>query len=158
MKTNKILKFSLLALSIVCVSSYAQTDKSNQLEQAKKSIAKINLIYFDLYAKNDGSILKLYTQDACLMPPNAPALCGIEALAKDFKDTFAAGTVKGGKFTTTQIYGDGLEYVTEEGSFQIFSTNGKQIDNGKYLKLWKKTKEGWKMFRDSFNSNHSQQN
>ena len=90
------------------------------------------------------------------MPPSAPAICGIEALAKDFKDTYAAGTVKSGKFITKEVYGDAVEFITEEGVWQVFDATGKSIDQGKYLKLWKKTKDGWKILRDSFNSNHSQ--
>jgi ketosteroid isomerase-like protein len=158
MKTNCILKTTgfLIALFAIAVSSNAQNKVSKNLREAKKAVADVNLIYFDLYNKNDGSILNLYAQDACLMPPNAPAICGIEAIAKDFKDTYAAGTVKGGKFMTTEVYGDALEFITEEGLWQVFDANGKSIDEGKYLKLWKKTKDGWKIFRDSFNSNHSQ--
>jgi len=35
---------------------------------------------------------------------------------------------------------------------QVFDTNNRVIDDGKYLKLWKKTKQGWKIYRDVFNS------
>ena len=86
------------------------------------------------------------------MPPNVPAICGTEALAKDFNETYAAGTVKSGKFMTMEVYGDAFEYVTEEGLWQVFDANGQSIDEGKYLKLWKKTKDGWKILRDSFNT------
>ena len=158
MKQHNILvvtKLFVIAF-FICTSCKAQTKINGSVEEAKKAITKANTIYFDLYAKNDGSILNLYTDDACLLPPNAPAICGREALAKDFKDTYAAGVVKGGKFTTMAVYGDGKEYVTEEGTWQVFDANGKLIDDGKYLKLWKKEKVTWKLFRDSFNSDHSQ--
>lgn len=158
MKTKRIVKTTglLILLFVSNLSSNAQNKVSKNLQAAKKAIAAANLIYFDLYRKNDGSILGLYTKDACLMPPNAPAICGTEALAKDFKDTYAVGTVKGGKFTTTEIYGDAIEFVTEEGLWQVLGADGQSIDEGKYLKLWKKTKDGWKILRDSFNSNNSQ--
>ena len=158
MKQNRILKLAHLHLAIfgICAICNAQMKTENHLSGAKKAIEESNLIYFDLYARNDGSILKLYTEDACLMPPNAPAICGHIALTKDFKDTYAAGVVKDGKFISTNFYGDGTEYVMEEGLWQVFDKNGQIIDDGKYLKLWKKTEEGWKMFRDSFNSNRSQ--
>jgi ketosteroid isomerase-like protein len=158
MKTKKILKWTSLLICIfsIGVSSKAQNKVSTNLQEVKKAIAHANHIYFDLYGKNDGSILNLYTADACLMPPNAPAICGTEGLAKDFKDTYAAGTVKSGKFITTEVYGNALEFVTEEGTWQVFDANGQSIDEGKYLKLWKRTKDGWKIMRDLFNSNHSQ--
>ena len=34
------------------------------------------------------------------------------------------------------------------------NAKGELFDDGKFLVLWKKTKNGWKMFRDSFSSNH----
>ncbi len=43
--------------------------------------------------------------------------------------------------------------VTEAGLFLLFDGNKLMIDEGKYLVLWKKTPNGWKMFRDSFSSN-----
>ena len=158
MTTNCILNRTglLIATIALSVSCNAQNNVSKSLQEAKKAIANANLTYFDLYGKNDGSILNLYTQDACLMAPNAPANCGIEALAKDFNDTYAAGTVKSGKFITPEVYGDAIEFVTEEGLWQVFGATGKSIDEGKYLKLWKKTKGGWKILRDSFNSNRGQ--
>lgn len=154
MKKKNILATAklLVAVFFICGSCTAQTKAG--LKEAKQAIAESNKIYFELYAKNDGSILNLYTSDACLLPPNAPAICGREALAKDFRDTYAAGVVRSGKFITTAIYGDGNEYITEEGAWQVFDANGKLIDDGKFLKLWKKEKGTWKLFRDCFNSDH----
>jgi hypothetical protein len=51
------------------------------------------------------------------------------------------------------VYGDAHEYVTEEGVGKVWEADGKLFDDFKYLVLWKKTKEGWKMHRDSFSSN-----
>lgn len=133
-------------LLFVFCSSYAQS-----LSTVKAEIQKINLRYFDLFRNKDTAIVNLYTNDGCLMAPNAPAIRGKAALSKDFKDTYAAGQIMGVKFSTTGVFGSG-EYVSEEGTWQVFNVNGKVIDNGKYLKLWKKEKHGWKIFRDIFNS------
>jgi hypothetical protein len=86
------------------------------------------------------------------MPPNNPAISGRVALTNDFKDTYAGGKIKGVRFSTLEVYGDGVLYVTEVGTWQVFDTNDRVIDDGKYLKLWKKTKQGWKIYRDVFNS------
>ena len=127
------------------------------LREVRKTIEKTNAVYFDLFAKNDQSIVNLYTDDARLLAPNMPPINGKKGLEKDFADTFAAGKVKGVKFLTGEIYGDGKEYITEEGTWQVFDPKGKLLDDGKYLKLWKRTKAGWKIFRDSFNSDHKAQ-
>jgi ketosteroid isomerase-like protein len=135
----------------------AQSDKGNTfLAEAKKEIAASNATYFIAIAKNDGSILNHYADDACLLPPNSPVLCSHAEMAKFFKDGYEKYGLKGGKFITKNIYGDGREYVTEEGLWQSFDAHGKVFDDGKFLVLWKKTKNGWKMFRDSFSSNRTQ--
>lgn len=86
------------------------------------------------------------------MPPNSPAMCGENAPAAFFRLAYDQIGLRNGKFTTTQIYGDGEEFVTEEGLWQSFDANNALFDNGKYLVLWKKGPDGWKMFRDSFSS------
>ena len=143
-----------ITLFFVCGSCPAQTTACPGLLAVKKAIEKTNAVYFDLFAKKDGAIINLYSEDACLLAPNAPPISGRKALKKDFEDTFAAGKVKGVKFLTGNIYGQGKEYATEENTWQVFDPSGKLLDDGKYLKLWKKTTTGWKIFRDSFNSNH----
>ena len=158
MKNRKrILLIALMAF--LHLTAQAQPGKSNEnalLEEAKRAIAKSNSIHFDLYAKNDGSVVKLFAEDACILVPNAPTLCGHEGIAKFFKEAYETGGVRSGKITTLNVYGDGREFVTEEGLYQVFDVNGKLVDEGKLLVLWKKTKEGWKDFRDSFSSNHAQ--
>ena len=149
----------MVALAFVQFIAHAQSNKTNGnalLEEAKKAIAKSNAILFDLYLKNDGSVVKLFAEDACIMAPNAPALCGREGVAKFFKDAYETGGVRSGKTTTLNVYGDGQEFVTEEGLYQVFDANKKLVDEGKFLILWKKTKDGWKDFRDSFSSNRIQ--
>lgn len=149
MKTTSILLFFLAA----GISVYAQKDP---LAGAKKAIAESNAIYFDSFAKNDPSIfIDRYAKDACILAPNSPMMCGGEAVANFFKVAYNDIGLRGGKFITTAVYGDGKEYVTEEGLWQSFDANGKLFDDGKFLVLWKKTAEGWKMYRDSFSSNRA---
>lgn len=151
-----------VVIAIVCISLFinynnSRAQSATRLSAVKKAIEKTNADYFDLFKKHDVSIVALYTDDARLLAPNTPPINGKKALEKDFVDTFAAGKVKGVKFRTGEIYSDGNEYVTEEGAWQVFDPKGEVLDEGKYLKLWKRTKAGWKIFRDSFNSDHKAQ-
>ncbi len=139
----------LIATVLIC---NAQSKQKAMLEEARKAIIASNAIYSDLANKKDGSILTRYTEDACLLPPHAPTVCGRENLAKFFKD----GPKINGKFTILNLYGDGKEYVTEESLYEISDLNGNKLDDGKILVVWKKTKDGWKMYRDMFSSNHEQ--
>jgi ketosteroid isomerase-like protein len=141
----------LSVFSLVACNQQKQNGPGN-LEEAKEAIAASNAIYFTSFAKNDSSIfLNCYAKDACLMGDNAPIMCGREAIARFFRGGYEKG-LRNGKFITTAVYGDGNEYVTEEGIGVIYDAAGNVMagGQGKYLVLWKKTPEGWKMFRDSF--------
>jgi len=145
-------KKPFLAVLLICIHFAA----SAQLEEAKKAIVKSNALYFEAFARNDSSIfINSYAEDACILAPNTPAACGHEAFAKFFRSAYQDYGLKNGKFITTNVYGEGKEYVTEEGLWQSFNAKGELFDDGKFLVLWKKTNSGWKMFRDSFSSNHT---
>lgn len=123
---------------------------ANGLEEAKAAIAASNAIYFTSFARNDSSVfIDRYAEDACLMPAGVPKTCGNEALAKFFREKYNKG-YRGGEFVTLAVYGDGIAYVTEEAIGRIFNGRGELMSQGKILVLWKKTKKGWKMYRDSF--------
>lgn len=155
MKAKHILTAMLcLTYSVACNYCAAQTNSRSTTVAVRRSIEKNNKLYFELFAKADMAIVNLYTDDAALFAPNMAPIAGKKALVKDFEDTFKAGKVKGVRFQTIQVYGNGTEFITEEGNWQVFDAAGKPLDDGKYLKLWKLTKTGWKIFRDSFNGNH----
>ena len=131
----------------------AQQTANTSLEEAKKAIAASNEIYFQAFVKGDSSLfIARYAKDCWIMPPNAPALCGEDAALEFFNTAYHTFGVRNGKFITIDVFGDGGEFVTEEGFWQSFDADNKVFDNGKFLVLWKKTPDGWKMFRDSFSS------
>lgn len=142
--------FLLSLLSAVSVS-HAQSKKDQQLEEARKAIIASNAIYSDLANKEDGSILTRYTEDACLLPPNAAPVCGRDNILRFFK----GGPKVHSKFIVQHIYGDGNDYVTEESNYELFDMNYNKIDEGKVIVIWKKTPAGWKMHRDMFSSNRA---
>lgn len=159
MKRN-IVTLTILALAFAFVAASAQTKKGHDpLDEARQAIIKSNAIYFESFVKNDPQIfIDRYAKDCCIMMPNAPALCGENAARDFFKMAYEQFHLRNGKFIITQIYGDGKEYVTEEGVWHSIDANNVVYDHGKYLVLWKKTPEGWKMFRDSFSSDLAPQN
>jgi ketosteroid isomerase-like protein len=158
-KTNTMKKLLYLFLITFYFSACRLengNDSAKALEQAKRAIEESNAIYFDSFVKNDSTIfIARYAEDACIMAPNAVKMCGQKAAADFFKVAYQQIGLRNGKFITTAVYGQGPEFVTEEGLWQSFDEQGKLFDDGKFLVLWKKTNAGWKMFRDSFSSNHA---
>ena len=154
MNRNKILTLiQIIAAATFLYNCSAPSTEQSNLEEARKAIEASNEVYFTSFAKGDSSIfIDRYAKDCCILAPNAPALCGESAPLHFFKIAYDEIGLRNGKFIITQIYGDGKEFVTEEGVWQSFDKNNVMFDQGKYLVLWKKTPEGWKMFRDSFSS------
>ena len=145
--------FLLLLLTSLAMACKQAKETNSYLDEARTAIAQSNTIYFQAFEKGDSSIfIDRYAIDCCIMPPNAPALCGENAAIEFFKLAYYQIGLRNGKFITTAVYGDGVEFVTEEGLWQSFDANKVMFDNGKFLVLWKKTENGWKMFRDSFSS------
>jgi ketosteroid isomerase-like protein len=143
----------LILMSFLVLHCQAQQTTNANLEEAKKEIAASNKIYFQAFAKGDSALfIARYAKDCWIMPPNAPALCGEDAPLEFFKTAYTKFGLRNGKFITIDVFGDGGEFVTEEGFWQSFDAYNKLFDNGKFLVLWKKTPDGWKMFRDSFSS------
>jgi ketosteroid isomerase-like protein len=132
-------------------------DADSNAAEVKTAIAASNALYFESFEKDDSSIfINSYAEDACIMAPNAPEVCGRGGAAKFFRAAYDRYGLRGGKFITTAVYGDGAGYVTEEGLWLSINAKGVIFDKGKFLVLWKKTPEGWKMFRDSFSANQEQ--
>jgi ketosteroid isomerase-like protein len=155
LKKEKYMKRYTLMLLLLLTSILAigQT-KSNDLEEVRKIIETSNAIYAELANKNDGSILTRYSEDACLLPPNLEPVCG-HARIEEF---FRKGPKVLVKFTIQALDGDAREYVTELSYYEMTDLNGKKMDEGKVLVVWKKTKDGWKMHRDMFSSNNPAKN
>jgi ketosteroid isomerase-like protein len=149
-------------LSVLIILFFISGNRSDQsksnalLAEAKKAIEESNAIYFQAFINGDSSIfIERYATDCCIMPQNQTAMCGKNAALDFFRIAYYQMGLRNGKLFTTAVYGDGTEFVTEEGLWQVFDSNGNLFDDGKFLVLWKKTSKGWKMFRDSFSSNRS---
>ncbi|HKO79022.1 MAG TPA: DUF4440 domain-containing protein [Chitinophagaceae bacterium] len=146
--------YAVVAAALLFACNQKPGENTDPLAEVKEAIAKSNAIYFTAFAKNDSSIFTdRYAENACIMAPNAGKMCGREEAEKFFRTAYTIYGLRNGKFITTAVYGDGVEFVTEEGLWQSFDANGRLFDDGKFLVLWKKTNKGWKMYRDAFSSN-----
>ena len=85
-----------------------------------------------------------------MMGPNAPAIVGKKNIQSAVAGMINAG-VGSVKLTTIDVWGTEA-MMAEEGALTINSKDGKEVDKGKYIVLWKKEDGKWKLFRDLFNS------
>lgn len=121
-------------------------------DSVRTAIAEVNRQYGEAYSKGDSSIfLTCYASDACIMAANAPILCGRNAMLAFYRAGYRMG-IRNIQFTTSDLFNQTDQYVTEQGVYEMFDGNNQSMGKGKYLVLWKKTASGWQMFRDMFNS------
>jgi uncharacterized protein (TIGR02246 family) len=92
---------------------------------------------------------QLYTTDAILLPPDAPALNGRASIAGLFRSLFDGG-VRSNELRTLDVIEDG-RLVVETGEFTFHMESGQS--DGKYLAVWQRQPDGaLKCHREAFNS------
>ena len=95
-------------------------------------------------------VANIYGWDGRLMPPNGEPVVGRDAIQKFWADMIASGV-------RIQIE---VEEMKEErhlgyrmGTFEITDGEGKIVDDGKYVEVWKKRDGHWWFELDIWNSN-----
>jgi ketosteroid isomerase-like protein len=88
------------------------------------------------------------------MAPGAEPVSGSSAI----QALFAADLKQGAKFTLAQedVVGSG-DYIVETGKWVATSADGKHLDHGSFVTLFKKVDGGWKIYRDTWNSSMAKQ-
>jgi len=107
-----------------------------------------------IQAKDAARIGNLYAEDAIAFPPNSESVSGRAAIQAFWKGFIDGGM--GGKVESVETQSDGnMGY--EVGKYTIMDASGKTVDQGKYVVVYKKTKDGWMMYRDIWNTNMAAQ-
>jgi ketosteroid isomerase-like protein len=156
----KIKSFPSLLILVVLLPGYRTIAKPLNLKAdstaVRAELQKMNQSYGQAFAKGDSAaFVNCYTPDACIMPANSPEICGTQGQFAFFKFAYQSG-VRNIVFNTAGLFGLTAQFVTEQGDYEMFSENNVSLGKGKYLVLWKKTWQGWKMYRDMFSSNKPQ--
>jgi ketosteroid isomerase-like protein len=120
--------------------SQSSSDYKSKIELINKEMAK------NMMEGNTEKLLNLYTEDAISMPSYQPIHDGIAAIRKA-NDEMAKTGVKYNSFTPTTLKGTANgNQITEIGTYKIsmsMPNMDKPIeDQGKYLTIWEKQKDG----------------
>ncbi|WP_370479822.1 YybH family protein [Tamlana flava] len=151
----KTIKFTLTLsfmffLSSIIISSCNQksNDKDMELKQTDLSVLEkeieLQLREFEKNLQNGDSIAlgNMYMADAVIMPSTV----GRENIVKNF-GSMIRDSITGSSFDTTGLWGND-QLLVEEGKGTWFHANGQIVGRGKYLVVWKKDNENWKILRD----------
>src|SRR5258708_1282915 len=146
------MKRKITQLLVLALCSHTLLQAQTKItEKDIQGITQTNKQYGEAFSKNDSTLfLDCYASDGCILAPNAPALCGEKRLLLFYKAAYGTG-MRNIVFTTVNWYGYTGDYVTEQGTYQQFDAGNLSIGTGKYLVVWQKLANGWRMLRDMFN-------
>lgn len=151
MKNSFRLSFAVIMVCASIAWTVSEKETMFDLVNAKKEIEAANKEFIELFAKGDSvAVANFFTADAKSMGPNEPSHEGINKIQAVYQGYIDAGANKLA-LTTTGVWGTD-KMLAEEGLFTFSDKDGKELDRGKYIVLWKKVDGKWKLFRDCYNS------
>lgn len=124
----------------------AQDTKAEITAAAEKMEAAFN-------ARDAATLTSLYAETAIVMPPGSEPLKGHEAIGAMWESLDEAAPELDLKTKDVIVSGD---LAIETGGWSGTFADGSHADHGSYLAVWKKTDDGWKMIRDTWNSSMDQ--
>lgn len=140
-------------LRLVAIAVLFTLVTATAVAQDKATIQKVNDAFVAVFNKGDAQALaEFYTEDAYLLPAGGEMVQGRQAI-RGFWDS----TVKqlgDGRLTTVDVQPLGPDAAREIGMFR-FRTKGNQPEEvtGKYVVVWRKVGDQWKLATDIWNMN-----
>ena len=165
MKTYVVLAITgvvLLSASVAGAQSPQQTrssdsDEHDQSEARSRAAIKAVLRSYEqaLNAGDVQGVVKLYTDDAVVLPPNAPSAVGIDAVRATYTGIFQAIHINL-TFGIAEVNVVSPEWAflrsNSNGTVTILATGAQIPSSNHELFVLHKTQGGWKLARYSFSS------
>lgn len=140
-----------LALTVLLIVNCAPPEQRDTTAEARVGIEATISDWMTAFSQDDAAgVAACYTEDAQLLPPNDPIVRGREAVQAWFQGVIDAGLDVRLEIVELEGYGD---TAYEIGKATVMSADGQVIDDSKYIVIWKKVGDAWRMHRDIFNSN-----
>jgi uncharacterized protein (TIGR02246 family) len=145
------LAFSIAALAVLGLAGCAPQAHEDAAD-VRGAVDASNRQFMDAFARGDAArIATLYADDAQLLPPGNLPVQGRAAIESLWRGVLAL-PVKEMHLTTVEFTVHG-EDASEVGRYTLVGNDGRELDAGKYIVLWRKGAGGWKLHRDMWNSN-----
>ncbi len=137
-------RFTLIGLVSL---GFLTAPPASAADDVRSAIEAANKKWEAAASRGDGAeVATLYTTDAELLPSQSDFVRGTQAIAQFWQAVFDSG-VKGVSLTTLEVEGCG-NTAHEVGKLEIRGADGKVLDRGKYIVVWKKEGDAWKLHRD----------
>jgi len=143
----------ILLLGIFAFTACQPTEPAALSEADRAAIEATSKAFVEgVNAKDWAAVAATYTEDAALMPPNAPSVEGRADIQAFFE---AFPPISDFNFEIIEVEGQGdMAYVRGAYTMTITPEGGDPIaDTGKYIEIRKKQADGsWLLYLDIFNS------
>lgn len=124
------------------------------MEDVRQAIEQAVQKFIEAFKRGDAAaVASLYAEDAKLLPPNQRTARGREAIRQFWQGVMDMG-VKEADIEIQEVEAQGdTAYEVGRYTLTIQQGNGERAsDAGKYVVIWKRQGDGWKLAVDIFNS------
>lgn len=136
----------LCAALLVVPAAVSAQDADAAVKQGAKA-------WMNAYNAGDAAgLAALYATDAMLLAPGAEPIEGREAIQAYWQTAMDATPGATSQLTTKEVHQMGRDMAVEVGAFVSTGADGSHLDHGKYVVIWQRTDDGWKLARDIYNS------
>jgi uncharacterized protein (TIGR02246 family) len=138
-----------ICIALLLFSCVAAVADNKAIEQ---TLRDVNAQWSAAAATKDlEKTVSFYSDDAIVMPPNAPAETNKEAIRRGWKDFLDTASDISWKTTRVEIAKSG-DLAVLTGTYDVTMKDGTK-DHGKYCEVWEKQADGkWKCGTDMFSS------
>ncbi|MGH2665436.1 YybH family protein [Flavobacterium sp.] len=151
MKKYQLIGILLVFIVLLILGCKNSSKKKFDSAEAKASIEARGKVFVDAFNKGDSvGLANCYTKDAKFMQPNGKSIAWRENIQKLFGQWMKAGVPKF-SMKTIDVWGNAEALAAEE-EWTMTDKEGKIIDSGKSIEIFKKEDGVWKLYRDCYNS------
>ena len=144
------LVLGLLALPAAAIAQERMVAEQESIDAIRGEIEARQVEFVAILNGDDpAAITRFYTADAVLMPPGVAVMEGREAIGEFFGPGMGGATLD---VETWDVIPQGSDVALETGGYEINASDGSHLDHGKYMVVWVRTDDGWKMKYDMWNS------
>lgn len=130
---------------ILCAAAILGCSRSDTLPASVTSALEQAFTSHDL----PGTVA-LFADDAQILPQHGPAIRGRQEIEEYFKDSMTPKVVYDTDTEMTLVRGD---LAVEQGRYRVRNVRrGSDVEEGKYLHVWRRVDNDWKLYRIIYNT------
>jgi uncharacterized protein (TIGR02246 family) len=144
----------VLGLAVLALTAPLSAEAQAGPPALRAEITKLSQAWQAAYNAADATALAaLYSPDATVMPPGGEPVTGSAAIKAFFAGDVATGATN--TLTISDVVGS-ADLAVEIGKWVAQAKDGKHLDHGSYVTVYRKVSGGWKIYRDTWNSSMKQ--